>query len=98
MSGGSYDYAYGRITDMADQLRLTTPLRKVFQDHLRKVSKACHDIEWVDSGDSSPGEEDAAIRECIGANTSALVLVVAIDEAKNAQRNLEQALMLVEDI
>lgn len=40
MSGGGYDYAYGKIQDMADNLRLTTPLRRAFQSLLRKVAAA----------------------------------------------------------
>lgn len=66
MSGGSYGYAYGKIEDLANEIRPTSPLRKAFKTHLRKVAKACHDIEWVDSGDYGPGDEDEAIRACLG--------------------------------
>lgn len=68
MSGGSYGYAYRHIEELADRIEQTTPLRTRFVEHLRKVAKAAHDIEWVDSADSSPGSEDSAIRfvvDCI---------------------------------
>lgn len=58
MSGGSYDYAYMKIEDMADELcQQRQPLRKAFGKHLKLVAKAMHDIEWVDSSDYGPGEE-----------------------------------------
>lgn len=43
MSGGSYDYAYSRVMDMADSLRkegccdcAEPALRELFREHLRK--------------------------------------------------------------
>jgi len=65
MSGGSYDYAYGRVEDLAREIRGDSALRRAFRAHLVKVAKALHDIEWVDSGDCSPGDEEAAIRACL---------------------------------
>ena len=66
MSGGSMDYGYVHVLSAIDRFEHDTPARKAFADHLRKVSKAMHDIEWVDSGDYEPGNEDEAIRACIG--------------------------------
>jgi hypothetical protein len=66
MSGGSYEYRYYHVIQLADDIQPTTPLRKEFKKHLRKVADACHDIEWVDSGDYAPGDEDAAILKCLG--------------------------------
>lgn len=66
MSGGSMDYGYVRVIGMVDQFEHNTPERKAFADHLGKVAKALHDIEWVDSGDYEPGDENEAIRVCIG--------------------------------
>lgn len=65
MSGGSYDYIYGRIEDL-DILgrRSETPRRIAFQKLLKLVARAMHDIEWVDSCDSSPGDENEAIDAC----------------------------------
>jgi hypothetical protein len=92
MSGGSYDYAYCKIQDMADSLRCTTPARKAFKTLLNKVAKACHDIEWVDSGDCSPGDEDKAIRIALGDNGPALILAEAVAEAKRVQSELQSAI------
>jgi hypothetical protein len=84
MSGGTYDYAYGRISDLADAIKPTTALRRVFKVHLEQVSKACHDIEWVDSGDYAVGAEDAAIVACLGLGKDAnkFLLKLLIEEAK----------------
>ncbi len=64
MSGGSYDYVYQKI----DQIEIKDCdikfRRKAFQKLLKLVATAMHDIEWVDSGDYSEGEENPAIMEC----------------------------------
>ena len=92
MSGGSYDYAYGKIEDLAGEIRPTTPLRKAFKTHLRKVAKACNDIEWVDSCDCLPGDEDEAIRACLGKDGPALVLAEAVAEAVRVKAELDAAI------
>jgi hypothetical protein len=92
MSGGSYDYAYRKIEELASSIAKTTPLRKAFCKHLDKVAKACFDIEWVDSGNCGPGDEDKAIRECLGANAGVLVIGEAIAEAQHAETNLKKAI------
>jgi hypothetical protein len=38
-------------------------LRAWFVEHLRLVSQAMHDIEWVDSGDYGPGDEVDALEK-----------------------------------
>lgn len=65
MSGGSYLYAYGYVDAMAGQVRERhsgSALHLAFADHLDKVSKAMHDLEWVDSCDYGKGDEAEAIR------------------------------------
>ena len=66
MSGGSLDYLYSKLehslTDIPDN---GNPLRKAFKKHLLLVSKALHDIEWVDSEDYKSGDEEAAIKACL---------------------------------
>lgn len=68
MSGGSYDYAYHHVDDMADAMahrsRDATPLRRAFIEHMRLVARAMHAVEWNDSGDGA--DEDAAIRAVLG--------------------------------
>lgn len=94
MSGGSYEYAYHRIEELAADIRATTALRKAFKAHLVKVAKACHDIEWVDSCDYSPGDEDDAIRACLGEATDALVLAEVLAEAKKIHGDLGEAISI----
>lgn len=65
MSGGSYDYAFHKIEDLADEIRADTPLRTAFVEHLRLVAKAARAIEWVDSCDYAKGDEDKPIRACL---------------------------------
>lgn len=66
MSGGSYDYLFRRVDDMADELeRSGDIIRQAFAAHLRLVAKAMHDVEWVDSCDYGPGDDHAAIRAVI---------------------------------
>jgi hypothetical protein len=65
MSGGHYDYAYGHIERLADDIiteirdfperhsRGCITLRIAFAMHLLMVARAARAIEWVDSGDDS---------------------------------------------
>ena len=97
MSGGSYDYAYCKIQDLAQDIRPTTPLRKAFKKRLKLVSDACREIEWVDSGDSSPGDvEDHLIRAALGADADRLALKEIAEEAKKISGELNAALEKVE--
>lgn len=62
MSGGSYNYAYYGTVDMAALLAVQDdPRRQAFARILKDVAGAMQEIEWVDSCDSSPGDENAAI-------------------------------------
>lgn len=72
MSGGSYDYAFGRVDEFAELLESGTtwtgrkvvdphPSRLEFAKHLRKVAAAMEAIEWVDSYDRSPPADSDAI-------------------------------------
>lgn len=75
MSGGSWEYTYGRINDVVDGLRNNTCLRgyklelnahqiaarQKLAGLLEQVSAALHAIEWVDSSDSSYPEDTDAI-------------------------------------
>lgn len=63
MSGGSLNYLSSRIEREA-VFHTDTPERKAFAKHLELVCKALHDIEWVDSCDYGPGDENDAIRAC----------------------------------
>lgn len=83
MSGGHYDYAFGRLNQFIDDLELRprTPepgweglggetyvdyaLRARFKEHLVKVSEAMRAIEWNDSSDGAPREQEL-IKRCLG--------------------------------
>jgi len=68
MSGGSINYAYSKLDDAIVTIRdrANTPLQRAFADHLDKVSKALHDLEWEWSCDYGLGDSDAAIRQVVG--------------------------------
>jgi len=62
MSGGSHDYAYMKLEEIANSF-YTEPekptyveARKKVADILRLMSKVCHDIEWIDSSDYGQDE------------------------------------------
>ena len=61
MSGGSHDYACYKLEEIADsfwqeETRTHLEERKKVSKILKLMSKICHDIEWIDSGDC--GEDD----------------------------------------
>ena len=84
MSGGSMDYLYSKVSDASFQTN--TPLRRAFQKHLLKVANALHDIEWVDSADCSPGDEEKAIRACLSSGDE---LKNILDEARETMNQLQ---------
>ncbi len=91
MSGGSYDYAYARVEEMAAKLKeQKDPLRIAFGRHLEAVAKAMHDVEWVDSCDYEKGDDVEAIERVV---TPALQLDAATSEAEKTQERLEAALV-----
>lgn len=71
MSGGSYDYAYRYVDDFADKLErvAATKLHLDFVKHVRKVAKAMHDIEWVESCDYGEGDDIEAIKAVLKGET-----------------------------
>ena len=105
MSGGSYDYAFGRIETLADEVEHRTkahptamgPLRLAFVAHLRLVAAAMHAIEWVDSCDWGPGDEEESIRKALGPGATGAELDVTIDRAREALDALAVALKSAEE-
>lgn len=74
MSGGAYNYAYFKLSEMADQMESVggcppycapPELRERFREHLRLVARACRAIEWNDSCDGDD-DELSLILECLG--------------------------------
>ena len=91
MSGGSLNYAYQRVEEVADEVasRAETPEHRAFAAHLRKVAKALHDLEWVWSYDYGAGKELNALMACV---TTSDVLVEAVERANAAKADLERLL------
>ena len=79
------NYLYSKIEYEANFLA-NTPERKAFARHLVKVAKALHDIEWVDSSDYGPGDENEAIRACLAPG---MALEAAIETAQEAMKALQ---------
>ena len=91
MSGGSMNYLYSRLEYA--EFTADTPERRAFAQHLKLVAKALHDIEWVDSGDFGPGDENEAIRACLG---DAVMLATVLEMAKEAVATLQSEIDRVE--
>lgn len=89
MSGGCYNYAHHQIDELSRDIIGSTPLRRAFKALLAKIGKAVYAIEWVDSGDYAPGDEDEEIKACL-APTAVLEQVVL--EANEAMVNLKSEL------
>ena len=66
------NYLYRRIEAEAD-FEENTPARRAFRLHLDKVTRALKEIEWVDSGDTMPGDENKAIFECLPVGQAVLL-------------------------
>lgn len=89
MSGGSWDYAYQRVQDVADRFRGSREAtRRAFGEHLAKCAEVMRVVEWVDSGDSTSPADTDAIREVIGAGP-----IVAEIEAE-ARRLLAEVIQI----
>ena len=86
MSGGSMNYLHSKLEYDAT-FSTHTPERLAFKRHLAKVAKALHDIEWVDSGDKGPGDENAAIRACLQPDA---VLFALVEQAKDVMAALRK--------
>lgn len=85
MSGGSYDYVCYRIRDIEIRDAIDNPRRLSFQKLLHLIADAMYAIEWVDSGDSSHGDDCEAIDKCfsfLGANPEMIKKAHAYDELK----------------
>ena len=70
MSGGSWNYIYCQIEEIASsiyyQQNLPTDLSDLLYQKVNLLSIAMHDIEWVDSCDYSSGKEAAAVKDFLG--------------------------------
>lgn len=99
MSGGSYDYAFRHIDDLASEMLRRgkkTPLRSAFTDLLFRVSLAAKEIEWADSGDTEQGGpiEIAAILACFQ-NSDAAIKRASVEDIEEAIGRAQEAVKLL---
>lgn len=67
MSGGSWDYFYQRLEDIALRLiREDCHYRRALGAQLSMAAMALHAIEWVDSCDFAKGEDIEPIKKALG--------------------------------
>ncbi len=99
MSGGSYDYAYSRLDDLADQIRAKGSchcapphVRLAFANLLRMCAVAAKAIEWNDSGDGA-NDEESLIRACLARTAP---LDAAAEAAREAYRQLHSEISRAE--
>lgn len=86
---GKYQYAYDKIDQFIWSIdKQTSTLRAAFIEHLRLVSAAMDEIERVDGGDSSLGDEDKYIRAALGANADKLVAAILVTRAEELTKEL----------
>lgn len=92
MSGGSLDYVYLKVAEVANELRgkHNKPLYRAFANHLDKVSEALHDIEWVISCDYGEGQEDNAINKVLGVDCDSMVYAILREDALKLIAELEK--------
>lgn len=101
MSGGSYSYFCYEVDSFVEELNtLNDPKRIAFKKLMFLVSKACHDIEWVDSGDYGVGDErasiDAVFSFLVSDNTK-IMKAAAFDELSYLFRELVKGYLDLED-
>lgn len=90
MSGGSWDYLCFKIEDASDILKTSNCIkRKALGLLMEKVSKAMHDIEWVDSCDYGKGDEMAAIDDCLSYQPLDDAIKSELAELKDRIKNIE---------
>lgn len=93
MSGGSYDYLCYKMEDAGASLcRHKNLKRKAFGRLMLLCTKAMHDVEWVDSGDMSAGDELEAIDKALKFFYPQEMIHIARQELLMLKGELEEAL------
>lgn len=83
------DYLFSKVEDVALWLKEEKdPYRAMFGNHLLKVARALHEIEWVDSCDKSYPDDINAIKQVFD-NPDELALSVALDRAQETINELK---------
>ena len=83
MSGGSFNYAYRKVEEMAESLhdKQSRPDLKAFANHLDLVAKTMKAIEWWFSGDSNAEEAVKLMAQVIHPANPTIEAVKALKEA-----------------
>ena len=94
MSGGSWEYSYLKVEELATRLShgSESPERRALGELLQRVAVALHDIEWCDSGDMSPGDDTPAILAALAPHAEQAVLAVLLEDARQVHAALGEAL------
>ena len=91
MSGGSWDYEYARLFELADSLKhQKCPYRRAMEEPVRLLAQAMHDIEWVDSHDLGKGEDLKAIKAFLGEDSQSDRNRQVVKEDKQVIEKLKQ--------
>ena len=97
MGGGSWDYFYDKLSQVAIRLCADhRPIRKAFGVHLVSCALAMHEIEMVDSSDTVPGTEVDRIKAALGSAADDLILKQTIIKAKAVLTELQDAVAAAE--
>lgn len=92
MSGGSWDYFYVKLEEVAGRLACDpSPLRAALGEMFYKSARAMHSIEWNDSGDGSDTEESDII-EALGRRAAELVADAAVSKIEGAINQAQDAI------
>lgn len=96
MSGGSWDYFYHQLDDVADRLASSdSPERRAFGSHLKKCACAMKAIEWVDSCDCVPPHDTNAIRDAIGEGLNGHIIAEAQTMAVETLEVVKESLLKI---
>lgn len=97
MSGGSWEYFFGRLDDVADRLKAEScPLRRALGSRLKLAATALHAIEWVDSCDRSKGSELDDIRAALGKDAEFDALAELVADAKRVRDAIAEQLVRID--
>ena len=93
MSGGSWDYQYCQLQELAQKLSTQADYRRrAMAIKVAQLATAMHDIEWVDSGDYSEDGDIEAIDIFLGADRHRLSIEELERNAKVVLEDLKKEL------
>lgn len=83
MSGGSWEYSYHKINEVADMLQEDGDiLRRAFGNHMKLIAVAMHDIEWSDSGDIGKDDWRTPVEVVMNDLSSTRIELLKVDARK----------------